>query len=69
MNMLSMQASILAQDAFLKALALTRRDPDKLQKQFSDIWTQAVWELNKSGQAELAKKLHEAAGSLMHFAR
>lgn len=62
MDNAEMQAKVMAHDAALKALLLTRSDPTKLHMKFNELWSEVVRDLNKNAAAhpentEMAKAL------------
>jgi|HubBroStandDraft_1064217.scaffolds.fasta_scaffold3986156_1 hypothetical protein len=63
------QARLLAHEALLAALLVTRNNPAMLHQKFSDLWGETARELGRSaeGNAELIAALSQHANRLERY--
>jgi hypothetical protein len=68
-SQIDMQARLLAHDALLAALLVTRNNPAMLHQKFSDLWGETVRELGRAadGNAELIDALSKHANRLEQY--
>ena len=66
---IDLQARLLAHEALLAALLVTRNNPSMLHQKFSDLWGESVRELGRSpdGNAELIDALSKHANRLEQY--
>jgi hypothetical protein len=64
-----MQARLLAHEALLAALLVTRNNPAMLHQKFSDLWGETVRELGRTvdGNAELIDAVSKHANRLEQY--
>jgi hypothetical protein len=66
---IDLQARLLAHEALLAALLVTRNNPAMLHQKFSDLWGEAVRELGRApdGNPELVAAVSKFANRLEQY--